>query len=209
MTAVEASALLVVEDHPLVTESVAALGKRAGIARAEVATTVAEAQVLLERAQLDRMVAVVDIQLGDGSGLDLLRRWAPQGLRALVLTGEVTDQAIRDSLAAGALGFVAKTEGPQILLRAIEAVSHGDSYLSEAAKRVMSSAVPGVALTPRETDVLGLVGRGLTNKEIAQQLGVAVRTAESHRERLMNKLGAHNAADLTREAVKRGLVKAG
>ena len=97
-----------------------------------------------------------------------------------------------------------KCEGTVTIGRAIEAVARGDSFLSEVCKRALQRGSYG--LSPRETEVLRCVGRGLTNKDIAAKLGLAVRTVESHRERLMTKLDAHNAADLTRAAVARGLV---
>jgi DNA-binding NarL/FixJ family response regulator len=114
---------------------------------------------------------------------------------------------VRAALAAGAHGFVSKTDCPVIVGRAIEAVARGETFLSRSVQLLLDEA-PGVDLTPRETEVLRWVGHGMTNKEIAQKLGLAVRTVESHRERLMTKLDAHNAADLTRAAIKRGLASA-
>ncbi|MBN8611716.1 MAG: response regulator transcription factor [Deltaproteobacteria bacterium] len=199
-----ASTVLVVEDHPLLAQGLVALAARLGFGRCLVVSTLAAADEALARRPLGDVVAVVDVRLTHECGIELVRHWAPRGLRSLMLSGDASADNIQRSLEAGACGFVSKCEGTVTIGRAIEAVARGDTFLSEACKRALQRGSSG--LSPRETEVLRCVGRGLTNKEIAAKLGLAVRTVESHRERLMTKLDAHNAADLTRAAVARGLV---
>lgn len=202
--------VLVLEDHPLMAESVRALVARAQLALLPVVRTVAEAERVLaglSKAERQSLAGVIDINLPDGSGLDLVRRWAPKGLRSVVLTADVSARGVEQALAAGAMAFVGKTAPPQMLLDALRAVSGGERFLCVEAERALEAREGEAALTARETEVLQLIGAGRSNKQIAQALGLAPRTVESHRERLLSKLGSHNAADLTREAIRRGLLR--
>jgi DNA-binding NarL/FixJ family response regulator len=202
--------VLVVEDHPLMAESVRALVTRARLTLLALVRTVAEAERVLSslsRVERESLVAVIDVKLPDGSGLDLVRRWSPKGLRSVVFTGQVTARAVDEAWAASAMAFVAKTAPPQVLVDALGAVSRGERFLCQHAQRVLDAREQDPTLTARETEVLQLIGAGRSNKQIAQELGLASRTVESHRERLLSKLGGHNAADLTREAIRRGLLR--
>ncbi len=193
--------VLFVDDHPLVATGVGRILAPHCAAFWTDATLAAARARLTTDDQLD--CAIVDLHLPDGPGLELLGALSPRGVPAIILTGTVTASAVRASLAAGARGFVAKTAGPATLIEAVPQAIAGQQFLCEHARRALDAEA--LELSPREALVLALVGAGRTNKEIAQQLGIAARTVETHRERIMRKLGAHNTADLTREAIRRGL----
>ena len=201
--------VVLIEDHPLVVESVRGLVLREGFVLAGEASTVADAELLLSdtcgRSQRCP-VAVVDVSLPDGSGLAIVEQWTPRGVRFVVLSGNVSARNVRESLDAGAHAFVAKAARPAFLAMALRKVAKGERFLCDAARLALAATPVEPALTPREAAVLRLIASGLSNKEVAQELGVAPRTIETHRERLLQKLGARNAADLTREAIRRGLV---
>lgn len=197
--------VLLVEDHPLLATALARM--LSARARLVTETTVGGARRQLDGAERFDL-AIVDLLLPDGSGLEVLEELRARSVPAVVLSGAVQAANVRAAQGAGALGFVAKTARPEMLVDAVEHVLRGAPFLCEHAVRVLAESSPDVLLTPRETLVLALIASGRSNKEIAERLGVAQRTVETHRERLMRKLGAHNAADLTREAVRRGIVSA-
>jgi DNA-binding NarL/FixJ family response regulator len=117
-------------------------------------------------------------------------------------------------LQSGARGYVLKGASPEELAKAIETVTGGECYFSpEIARLAINRVVQGNGegpdpedLTDREREVLILVAGGLSNKEVSTHLDIGVRTVETHRERIMRKLGIHNVAGLTRFALAKGLV---
>lgn len=204
------SRVLLVEDHPLVAAGLRVTLEASGFDVVEHARTLAEAREALgsrRRGTRAFDVAIVDVVLPDGSGLDLVAALSAARIPSVVLTGQTTAARVREARAAGALGFVAKTARLDIVLEALHAAMRGEPFLCTEARSVLADAADEVQLTPREHQVLTLIAEGRTNKQVAALLGVALRTAETHRERLMQKLGAHNAADLTRAAVTRGLIR--
>jgi DNA-binding NarL/FixJ family response regulator len=130
-----------------------------------------------------------------------------------------SDEAlVREALRHGARGFVLKGAVSEELLLAVRAAARGATYLSPAISGALlpSPATPPSAtkpdgprgqLTPREREVLGLVGKGLTNAEIATQLGISAKTVERHRTNLMAKLDAHSLVELMRIGIKHGLIR--
>jgi len=162
-------------------------------------------------------IVVTDIDMPRMNGLALaetLRRELP-AVRVLILSMHANTEFMTRILHSGAKGYILKESDPRQLVQAIEAVYRGDAFYSpeavQAALRqlahpaVQAAGSPG--LTPRERDVLAGIADGLTNKEIADRLGIAVRTVESHREHLMHKLGVHSTAGLARFALAQGLGK--
>jgi DNA-binding NarL/FixJ family response regulator len=120
------------------------------------------------------------------------------------------------SVRAGAQGYLRKDSSPAELRSAIRALHEGGSFFSAPVARAVSAASAGdrndpargriADLTTREREVLVAIARGRTNKEIASDLGISIRTVESHREALMKKLGVRGTASLTRVAIDAGLV---
>lgn len=169
---------------------------------------------------LGAQIAVVDISLRkDVSGLDLIRAMSHQFPNVAVLVLSMYDEAIfaERALRAGAKGYVMKAEPPETLLRAIRAVLRGEIHLSAAlAQRIVSRAVRGTSrfpaqpverLTDRELEVLRCLGQGLAVGRIAAKLHLSVKTVETYRVRIRDKLALPDAAALLEYAVEwvRGL----
>lgn len=161
-------------------------------------------------------VILVDINLPDESGLkvaDAILRSQP-GVRLLMLSVHDDQEFVRESVRIGAHGYLRKDTTPADLRAAIRAVHAGEAFFSPSVARTLVEALrekpAGAAvleqLTTRERDVLVRVARGHQNKEIASELGISVRTVESHRDSLMRKTGLRNTAALTRLALESGLL---
>ena len=143
------------------------------------------------------------------AGLDLavtLQRELPR-TRVLVLSARADAETVRSALRAGAAAYITKDVVLDQLAQALRSVCEGHRWLSpEAAAAMAESERPGPRLTPRQRDVLSLLAGGRSNKEIARQLGVSVKTVEYHRAELITRLDLHDVASLTRYAVANGLV---
>ena len=179
------------------------------------AETAAAALDLVRRERPD--VALIDINLPDDSGLRVAAEITATvpSVRLLILSVHDDPEIVRESVRLGAHGYLRKDTTPADLRAAIRAVHKGDAYFSPSVARTLAEALreqgTPVAeslerLTERERDVLTRVARGLSNKEIAGELGISVRTVESHRDSLMRKTGLRNVAALTRFALEAGLV---
>ncbi len=160
-------------------------------------------------------VAVLDLAMPLLNGLDAAReisRASPQ-TKTILLTMHTEDPYVMEALRAGVKGYVLKTQAAQDLVQAIREVSRGAMYLSPGISRTVveaylaKSELPPDPLTSREREVLQLIAEGKTTKEVAVILGVSVKTAESHRTRIMGKLEIHETATLVRYAIRRGLVQ--
>ena len=153
------------------------------------------------------------------AGIEKLRRRFPE-LRIIVLTMYDDPAFVRTALAMGAAGYVAKSAADSGLISAIRAVHDGrvsvdaqnvaqSSPMLGGAAMVQGNKTPIEKLSEREREVLTLVAGGMTNQAAADQLGLSVKTVESYRARLMEKLGLSNRAELTRLAIECGLLQAG
>jgi len=206
--------LLVVDDHPVVRKGISAC-----LARHQQMQVVGEAADGVEALRLARElhpdIMLMDIDMPQMNGLaatEVLRRDLPK-VKVLILSMHSNSEYVLRIIQSGAQGFVLKEAPTDELVRAIETVNAGEAYFSSDVARVAlnkfvrgHSAADAVHLTSREREVLILISEGLSNKEIAGQLGVGVRTAETHRERIMRKLNIHSVAGLTRYALDQGLV---
>jgi two-component system secretion response regulator SsrB len=160
-------------------------------------------------------VLVLDLGLPSADGLEVLRQLkaARSQTRVLVFSSRQEPAIVRQVVEAGAMGVVEKTAPAETVLKAVVEVAAGRTFFGEGAAGALQRSLQNRAepegastLTARERDVLQLVAAGRTNKEVADLLGISVKTAENHRHNLMTKLSAHNAADLTRVAFELGLV---
>jgi len=149
------------------------------------------------------------------NGLDAAReilRTCP-GTKVILLTMHADEHQVVAALRAQIRGYVVKTQAAEEFLQAIQEVSRGGIYLSPSVSRVVVEAylasrhLPPEPLTPRERQVLQLVAEGNTTKEIADLLGVTVKTAESYRTRIMEKLDIHQTAGLVRYAIRQGVIQ--
>ncbi len=179
-----------------------------------------DAVTLIRRTRPD--VVLMDIRMPDLDGISALRQVtadpALSGVRVIMLTTFELDEYVFDALQAGAAGFLIKDSDPADMLRAIRLVAAGESLLSPSVtRRVIESFTSRSALrrphprlaelTEREREVLGLIGEGLSNEEIATRLVVSPATARTHVSRAMVKLGARDRAQLVVIAYQSGLVR--
>jgi two-component system, NarL family, response regulator NreC len=160
-------------------------------------------------------VAVLDLAMPLLNGLDAAREIARASplTKTILLTMHTEDPYVIEALRAGVKGYLLKTQAAQDLVQAVREVSRGAMYLSPGISRTVVEAylaksdLPPDPLTSREREVLQLIAEGKTTKEVAVILGVSVKTAESHRTRIMGKLEIHETATLVRYAIRRGLIQ--
>ncbi|MGH7432454.1 MAG: response regulator [Candidatus Methylomirabilales bacterium] len=205
--------IILADDHLIVRQGLKALLEREGFDVAAEASDGLEAVRLARDLQPD--VALLDIGMPLLNGLDAARevlKGSPR-TKAILLTMHAEDHYVLEALRAGVTGYVLKTKAAGDLVQAIREVAGGAIYLSPGVSRAVVQAyraksdLPPDPLTPRERQVLQLIAEGKRTKEIATLLGVSVKTAESHRTRLMEKLNIHETASLVRYALQRGLIQ--
>jgi two-component system response regulator NreC len=204
--------IVLADDHPLLREGLQAFLEKEGITVVGAASDGHEALAMVSQFRPD--VAVLDVAMPGLNGLDVAREIQRLGLaRATVLlTMHSDDHYVLEALRAGVKGYVLKNQPPQTVAEAIRQAARGGVYLSPGISRILVDAYVAKReptdelLSRRERQVLQLVAEGKTTKEIAQILDVSVKTADSHRGRLMKKLDIHETAGLVRYAIRRGLV---
>ena len=163
-------------------------------------------------------VVIMDIWMPRLSGIDATRRIGKRDCdsKILVLSMHESRTYVEEVLRAGASGYIVKNSAATELIQAIDAVCGGASYLSPTITRQVVDAIarPGDAspsgvamLTDREREVLQLIAEGLSSKQIANMLGISLKTVDSHRSNLMEKLDIHKVSGLVRFAIRAGLVE--
>ena len=198
---------MIADDHPLIRE-----GLRMALAAHPRLELVGESGDGAEALQLARRLepdaVLVDIQMPGLDGLELTQRLRQElpTVKVLIVSMHRESERVVEALRMGAHGYVSKASAAKEIVLALEAVMAGAVYLAPGA---VADAVPqpAGALSPREKEVLALVAEGLASKEIAQRLGIRVRTVEAHREKLRAKLQLRSVAEMTRYALARGLVQ--
>lgn len=206
--------ILLADDHAVVREGL----KRLIEAQPDmmVVGEAADGREAVEKAsRLCPDVAVVDVSMGEMSGVDAtrqLREVCPK-TKVLALTVHEDKSYLRELLDAGAVGYVLKRAAADELVRAIRSVATGGIYVDPrvAGKLLRTFVEPQAAasdatadLSERETAVMRLLAQGYTNKEIAAQLGVSVKTVETYKARSMDKLGLRSRVDIVRIGTERG-----
>jgi two-component system response regulator NreC len=204
--------VLLADDHVIVRQGFRALLEREGL---EVVAEAADGHEAVRLAgDLCPDVAVLDFAMPLLNGLDAareIRRCSP-GTRTVLLTVHSEDRYVFEALRAGIHGYVVKTQAAADLVQAIREIRGNSFYLSPTISRAVVEASfgketpPRDALSSRERQVLQLVAEGNTTKQIAAILGVSIKTADSHRARIMRKLDIHDTAGLVRFAIRRGLI---
>jgi len=205
--------VLLADDHQIVRQGFRALLEREGLPVVAEATNGREA---VEMAQaLNPDVAVLDLSMPILNGLEAAREilQACPRTRVVLLTMHTEEHQIAAALRIGIRGYLVKTQAAEDLVQAIKDVARGEIYLSPGVSRVVVEAYlagsdrPEDPLTPRERQVLQLVAEGKTSKEVAALMGLTVKTAESYRTRIMEKLDIHDTAGLVRYAIRRGIIQ--
>jgi two-component system, NarL family, response regulator DevR len=189
--------VFLLDDHEVVRRGLRDLLTSAGLEVVGEASTVTEAMARIPAVEPD--VAVLDVQLPDGSGVEVcrdLRDRLPQ-LRCLMLTSFPDDEALFDAVVAGAVGYVLKDVRGNDLVGAIERVAAGESLLDPAATARLAERFRSpdprdeliAQLTPQETRLLGLLAEGLTNRAIAEQMFLSEKTVKNYVSNLLSKMG--------------------
>ena len=205
--------IVIVDDHPIVRKGLTE------IVRNEPDMTVCgesdTAAGGLDRIRIDRPdVAIVDLSLGMDSGLQLVKQLDASLPEVRVLILSMHDETLHAerALAAGARGYIMKQEAMQNLIGAIRCVASGKTYVSpQMSERIVARVTrrgitqdepaPFERLTDREREVFALIGRGLRTRDIAQQLGLSMKTIETYQARIKEKLGLSSGHELVRAAV--------
>jgi DNA-binding NarL/FixJ family response regulator len=206
--------IVLADDHPIVRQGLKLLLEREGFEVVGEAADGLDAIELAKRLHPD--VIVLDIVMPNLNGVACIgeiRKISPH-TKIVLLTMHAEEHQVLEALRAGAKGCVLKSQASEHLLHALREVLNGGVYLSPSVSGAMVHAYvekngfPYDPLSNRERQVLQLVAEGKTTKEVAVILGVAVKTAESHRTRLMEKLDIHSVAGLVRYAVRHGVIQA-
>ncbi len=209
--------VLIADDHAILREGVRALLQMSG--DIEVVGEAADGREAIDRCrELQPDVVLMDIAMPGLGGLEAALEIKREGLRTkvLVLSQYEDREYVRRLLKAGVAGYVLKKSAGAELAGAIRAAHRGGLVLDpevartamdEAAAPAPAEADPYESLTDREKQVLKLVAEGKSNKEVADELGISVKTAMSHREHVMEKLGVHNRTELVRFAIRKGVIE--
>ena len=208
--------VMLVDDHQIVRD-----GLRSLLAKQSDMEVIAEADngraAVQAAAELRPDVVVMDVGMPDLNGVEATLRVleAVPNARVVALSMHSDRRFVEGMLAAGASGYVLKDAAFEDLVAAIRTVAQGGTYLCPSVAGIVvahyvrgradASARKAVALTPREREVLQLLAEGHSTKQIAARLAVSVKTVETHRSRLMEKLGLHSVAELTKYALREGL----
>lgn len=207
--------VLIVDDHTIVRTGLRALIKgESGMELIGEATCGDEALKLAQKLHPD--VMVLDLSLPDLDGIQVTRMIKSEqpDLRVLILTVHEDEALLREAIRAGASGYILKHAAEAELISAIHSVKIGDIYVHPKMLRALFVepalpksiiASPVEILTPREMDVLRLIVQGYTNRQIAKELSLSVRTVEGHRGNLTEKLGLHSRVELVRYAREHSL----
>lgn len=209
--------VLLADDHALVRAGMRALLETCPDVR--VVAETGDGREAVELAAKGVNIVLMDIGLPGLNGLEATARIVkehPQ-VKVVILSMHANDEYIRQALQAGAAGYLLKDAAPVELDLALRAVAHGDTYLSPAiSKRVIEDylaqapARAGAAaqvLTARQREIPQLIAEGRSTKQIAALLGVSIKTVETHRADLMERLGIHDLAGLVRYALREGLAR--
>ena len=206
---------MLVDDHPMMLEGLEGLLSRQQHIEI-VGTTNSGSEAVEIAVDLHPDVIVLDISMPDMNGIEAAKRIQAESPTARILFHSVYDdkEYVRQFVASGAKGFITKRSNPQDVLQAIEAVAAGAAFFSPeisatllevmVEEKPQSSETDDKELSAREEKILSLIAEGYTNREISDMVFASVRTVETHRRNIMQKLGLHKANELLNYAYSRG-----
>jgi len=212
--------ILVVDDHAIVREGVRMiLAKEGDLEVVGEAGDGQQALDLTERAQPD--VVIMDISMPGMGGIEAtqtIRAKHPE-VQVLALTMHEDESYVFQLLRAGAAGYVLKRAAAQDLVQAVRAAAKGEAFLyPSVARKVVEDYLRRVesgeerqrydGLTTREKEILTLIAQGLSNQQIAEKLFISIKTVQTHRAHILEKLGLHDRTELVRYAIRKGLIEA-
>ena len=198
--------VLIVDDHPIMRFGIASIVSGGGMKVLGQAGTGGEA-VRMHRHLLPD-VTLMDLRLPDMSGVEAIRQIRANTPKAkiVVLTTYEGDEDIRQALEAGASGYLIKGMSHDVLLKALHQVHRGSRFLPHAVIETLQARVPGSHLSHREREVLQLMFRGKSNREIAEDLQIKEATVKSHVSVILMRLNVSDRTQAVVEGLKRGLV---
>ena len=209
--------ILIADDHGVIRAGLSAL-----LTDIPDITVVGEAgdggEAIAKAMQLKPDIVLMDLSMPNIGGIEATRELVLKepGTRILILTVHEDESLLKEVIRAGAAGYVIKRAAQEDLIHAIRVVARGDLYIHPTMTRTLLSEPPPAAfpkmyevetLTAREIEVLRLLAKGYTNRQIAEQLSLSPRTVEGHRANLSGKLGLHSRVELVEYAEKHGLLK--
>jgi DNA-binding NarL/FixJ family response regulator len=211
--------VLLAEDHAIVLQGMCALLNADGAF--QIVGEARNGREAVEMAHALRpAVIVMDIAMPILNGLEATRQilTANPTARIIILSAHSDDAYIERMIAAGVAGFLEKQTSSEVLAKAITEAAKGNTYFSPSVTKRMKATSQfldrsgvvkprGHHLTARESEVLQLVAEGFANKQVAEKLGISIKTVEKHREHLMAKLDLHDTAALTRYAIAAGVIE--
>lgn len=211
--------ILVADDHEMIRQGLRkVLEAQPGWVVCGEAANGREAVAKTKELQPD--VAVLDFFMPELNGLEatrLIRTEAPRSA-VLILTMHESEQLAREALAAGARGFVLKSDAGTTLVLALEQILQGRTFFSAKVSQIIqegqrpAQTAAGLAagrptLSARQREVLQLLAEGKSSKQVAETLGISVKTAETHRVNLMRKLGLHSVSEVVRYAIRNRIIE--
>jgi DNA-binding NarL/FixJ family response regulator len=211
--------ILLADDHEMVRRGLRSVLE--GHEGWEVCGEVGDGRAAVDQAKaLQPDIVILDITMPELNGLDAarqIREVAPKA-EILILTMHSSERFVREVLAAGARGYVVKSDAGRVLLEAVETLRQHRPFFSAAISEIVleaylhpergSGEAEGAQLTAREREALQLIAEGKSNKEVADVLGISVRTVETHRLHLMRKLKVRSVSELTRYAIRNRIIEA-
>jgi two-component system NarL family response regulator len=205
-----ATRVVIVDDHPMVAEGIQSILE--SYDDVEVIATLSEGQQIIDRVEeLDPDFIMLDLNMPGIGGLsttEIILERRPE-TRILILSMHDSPEYISSALSHGAMGYVLKDVPTDEIKRAVDSVMAGERYLCTGAKErlVPAGGEAREQLTNREQTILLQLARGLSNKEVAIELDISVRTVETHRKNIKRKLGISSTAGLTRYAMEHGVLQ--
>lgn len=201
---------MVVDDHPVVRMGLGSmLDSQAGIKVVGTVASGPEALAVIDSLQPD--VVLMDLRMPDMDGVDAIvaLRSAEPNVKVLVLTNYQMDEDVFNALQAGALGYLVKSAPQEEVIHAIRTVNQGKACIPPGIAAKLAERIGRSTLSPRETEVLLLVAKGLTNKEIGVRLFISDKTVRNHVISVMDKLQAKHRTEAVTIAIRKGLIRLG
>ena len=217
---VESLKVVIIDDHEVVREGlVIVINSQPDMKVVGEANTAKEGLEIIRKTKTHLIITDISLPGEDAFEYTKEFRLAAPGTKVIFLSAYTTDFNLERAIKSGGAGFIAKSEPSMKIVAALREVFNGSSYFSsEAAERIVNLphsqvelgkvVIKRELLSPRELEVLCSVAKGLTAKEIAKSLSISSKTVERHKSNIMAKLGIHTQVDLTRYAIREGLIPA-
>jgi hypothetical protein len=211
--------ILIADDHEIVRSGVRNLIESGGYACCGEASNGREAVKMAEELQPD--VVIVDVTMPELNGIEAAKqvlKLCPES-KVLIFTVHDAEQVVVEIFRTGAHGYILKSDAGRQLLDAVKCVLGGKHYFSSQVSEVIFDSMRGSGLphspakdedkpTTREREIIQLLAEGASNKEVADKLGISVKTVETHRAAIMRKLGLHSIGELVRYAIRNHIIEA-